>query len=655
MAKKQIKGASHSKAKTVTPVETSWLKWGIFLFGFLLYANTITHDFTQDDAIVITENQYTQQGIQGIPGLLSKDTFFGFFKEAGKANLVSGGRYRPLTPIMFAIEYQIAGNSPWLGHLVNALLYGLTGFILFQFLILFLGKIGFKKQCIWIAGITTFIFLSHPLHTEVVANIKGRDEMMSFLFSILSLWATIKYLISSQWKYGIYAGLALFLALLSKENAITFVAVIPLALYLVKNNSISKMLKVSLPVFMAAIGFMLVRTSVLGFDFGSSPLEILNNPFLKIEGNQFVPFTFAEKTATILFTLGKYIQLFLFPHPLTHDYYPRHIEIMQWLDWKVLLSGLVYILLALSAIWGFRKMKVSKNAKVIFFGTLYYLITLSIVSNIIFPIGTNMSERFMYMPSLGLSLITGLGLWKLSSRFSAKSILLTTGIIVLLLSAKTITRNLVWKDNYTLFLTDINTSTRSAKLLNSVGGELISQSTDVSDPQKKDNMLREAQSYLRRALEIHPNYKLAYLLLGNSHYYLKEYDQAIGMYRQTVKLDDSYQDGRRNLGIALRDGGKYVGETLNDPTKALNYLLEAEKYLPTDSETIRLLGVCYGRLGQTQQAIVYFEKEISLAPNNASTYFNLAIAYQSLGNMQKAQENFEKAKSLDPEILNRNR
>jgi tetratricopeptide (TPR) repeat protein len=127
------------------------------------------------------------------------------------------------------------------------------------------------------------------------------------------------------------------------------------------------------------------------------------------------------------------------------------------------------------------------------------------------------------------------------------------------------------------------------------------------------------------------------------------------MYRQTVKLDDSYQDGRRNLGIALRDGGKYVGETLNDPTKALNYLLEAEKYLPTDTETIRLLGVCYGRLGQTQQAIVYFEKEISLAPNNASTYFNLAIAYQSLGNMQKAQENFEKAKSIDPEILNRNR
>lgn len=655
MSKKQTKGTSHSKAKAVSTIGPSWLKWAIFLFGFLLYANTITHDFTQDDAIVITENQYTQQGIQGIPGLLSKDTFFGFFKEAGKANLVSGGRYRPLTPVMFALEYQLAGNAPWLGHLVNALLYGLTGFILFQFLMLFLGKIGMKRQTIWIAGLTTFIFLSHPLHTEVVANIKGRDEMMSFLLSILSLWATIKFFTSRHLKYGIYAGLALFLAMLSKENAITFVAVIPLALYVIKDSSISQIFKATIPIFIATVGFMLLRTSVLGFDFGGTPLELLNNPFLKIESNQYVPFTFGEKTATILFTLGKYIQLFLFPHPLTHDYYPRHIEIMHWFDWEVLLSGLVYILLTLSAIWGMRKMKVSNNAKVIFFSTAYFLITLSIVSNIIFPIGTNMSERFLYMPSLGLSLMAGLALWKLNSRFSSQTVFAATTIIVLLFSVKTFTRNLVWKDNYSLFLTDIRTSTRSAKLLNSVGGEMITQSSNESDPQKKDIMLREAQSYLRRALEIHPNYKLAYLLLGNSHYYLKEYDQAIGMYRQTIKLDGSYKDGQRNLGIALRDGGKYIGETLNDPTKALRYLLEAEKLLPTDSETIRLLGVCYGRLGQTQQAITYFEKEISLAPDNASTYFNLAIAYQSLGNMQKAQENFEKAKSIDPEILNRNR
>ncbi|MCE2823582.1 MAG: hypothetical protein LW693_14320 [Saprospiraceae bacterium] len=72
----------------------------IFIFATLLYANTLTHGFVLDDAIVITDNMYTQQGVKGIGGILSKDTFFGFFKVEGKEALVSGGRYRPMTLVI---------------------------------------------------------------------------------------------------------------------------------------------------------------------------------------------------------------------------------------------------------------------------------------------------------------------------------------------------------------------------------------------------------------------------------------------------------------------------------------------------------------------------------------------------------------------------
>jgi hypothetical protein len=65
-----------------------WAKWGIMLLGMLLYANTLGHEYTQDDAIVIYDNMYTVKGVAGIPGILSKDTFYGFFKEAGKEKLV---------------------------------------------------------------------------------------------------------------------------------------------------------------------------------------------------------------------------------------------------------------------------------------------------------------------------------------------------------------------------------------------------------------------------------------------------------------------------------------------------------------------------------------------------------------------------------------
>ncbi|MBV6652333.1 MAG: hypothetical protein KI786_01165, partial [Mameliella sp.] len=78
--------------------------WGLFALSFLLYANTLGHDYALDDAIVIYDNMFVKDGISGIPGILSKDTFYGFFKEEGKAALVAGGRYRPFSLILFAIE-----------------------------------------------------------------------------------------------------------------------------------------------------------------------------------------------------------------------------------------------------------------------------------------------------------------------------------------------------------------------------------------------------------------------------------------------------------------------------------------------------------------------------------------------------------------------
>ncbi len=656
MSKRNQKSKVQAKRKKIqrSPFP-HWTRWAIFIFGFLLYANTIPHDYTQDDAIVITDNQFTQKGIAGIPGLLANDTFFGFFKVEGKSKIVSGGRYRPLTPVMFAIEHQVAGNAPWLGHLINAILYGVTGLVVFQFLLLFLAKIGLSGEAPWIALLTTGLFLLHPLHTEVVANIKGRDEMMAFLLSMVALWTATRYADTQKLKFAVLSGVSLFLALLSKENAITFIVIIPLALYLMKHKTTGNLIGSSVPAIIAVVLFMALRTSILGLDFGGTPSELLNNPFLKIENNEYVPFTFGEKSATIMYTLGRYLQLFLFPHPLTHDYYPRHIGIMHWTDWQVWISFLLYAGLTVLVFRLLFMKKMSPRVKLVLFGILYFLVTLSIVSNIIFPIGTNMSERFMYMPSLGLCLIAGWGLTLLKKRFSTRAMWITAGLIFLLLGIRTITRNTVWKDNFTLFLTDIQTSKESAKLLNSVGGELITQGVSVENETERNQMFREAQPYLKKALQIHPNYKLAYLLLGNSHFYLGEYAEAIAMYRQTLKLDPSYGEGMKNLGFALRDGGKALGEKQNDPQGALTYLLEAEKYLPDDSETMRLLGVAYGRLGQPQNAIRYFEKELALASSNASTYFNLGIAHQNAGNLEKAKEYFEKAQELDPEILNKNR
>ena len=117
-----------------------------------------------------------------------------------------------------------------------------------------------------------------------------------------------------------------------------------------------------------------------------------------------------------------------------------------------------------------------------------------------------------------------------------------------------------------------------------------------------------------------------------------------------MKIDPDYIEGKRNLGVALRDAGKNQGEKMNNLTGAISLLEEAVTYLPDDFQTFHLLGVAYGQKGETQKAITYFTKEIELAPKNATAYFNLGIAYQHAGDEANAKINFDKAKSIDPNL-----
>jgi len=134
-------------------------------------------------------------------------------------------------------------------------------------------------------------------------------------------------------------------------------------------------------------------------------------------------------------TLGKYISLLFFPHPLTHDYYPRHIEIMTFANIGVILSILTYLALVIIAILGIRK------KKILSFAILYFLITMSIISNVVFPIGTNMSERFMFMPSLGFALAVSFLGWKYLFVKNQMIYKVLFGLVILGFSIKTITRN----------------------------------------------------------------------------------------------------------------------------------------------------------------------------------------------------------------------
>ncbi len=639
----------------------------IFLFSFLLYGQTISYDYTLDDTIVIKSNNFTREGIQGIPDLLQYDTFTGFFGIQKK--LVAGGRYRPLSLITFAIEYELFGLNPGISHFINILLYGLTGVLLYRILLMLLVRFQSKRWYYSIPFITTMLFLAHPLHTEVVANIKGRDEIMTFLGSLWALFLSLKYLQNPRIKYLIYSFIAFFLGLLSKENTITFLAVIPFAVYFFSETKFRQIAIITIPLLLASAIFLLIRQSILG-DF-SAPVarELMNNPFLDA--------SISEKFATIFYTLGLYLKLIFFPHPLTYDYYPKHIPILSWGDFGAWFSLFLYVAMGAFALWGLKKKSLPA------FAIWFYLATLSVVSNLVFPVGTFMNERFVYISSLAFSLVVGwalvekLPLWIPNQSRYLKTLPIILGVLLLSYSLKTWTRNPAWENDFTLFTTDVETSVNSAKG-NAAVASKYREAAEIPGilPAERDKNYRKAIEHWDKALTIHPKYYDVALDLGLTQFkYDQNIEKTIAYLKKAYQINPDNTKGYQFYSAILKDMenpqvklnfyleyneafpkryyvlyeiGSTYGRDLNDLDQAIQFLLEATQVKPKGSEAWKDLGVAYGFKGDYEKAIAHSKKALELKPDDAQTCVNIALTYRNLGNETEAAKYFKRAAEIDP-------
>ena len=614
----------------------------LVILSFVLYINTLGHDFVLDDAIVISENMYTQQGVFGWKGLLTKDTFHGFFKEDGKDQLVAGGRYRPLSPMLFALVYQIAGNSPFAFHLINILLYAAFCWLLYVFFCTFCRLLRIKSEKD-IAFVASLLFAAHATHTEVVANIKGADEILSAMGGIATLILLMRYQEKNQIKDLLLAALTFFLSLLAKENTVTLLAIAPLTLFMTHQKKWTSIVRPTITLLGVFIIYFFIRSSVVGWPWdGITPNELMNNPFMRYEGQVLVPMTLSETLGTNFYTLLIYLKLLVFPHPLIHDYYPRQIPIHLITSGLSLVSIVIHLFLAGWALWMIRR----KN--LIAYGILFYLLAMSVTSNFVFPVGTNMSERFLFFPSIGFSLIASYVLIKLihKNQIIGWSCI---ALIIILLCTKTIMRNPAWKNNYVLFQTDVKNAPNSAKLQNAAAGSIVTKFESLKEGPEKTRMMGKAVDHAAEALCIHPLYKNAHLLKGNAHLYQKEYEEAITSYENALRIDPAYPEALNNMQIALRTAGRHYGEKVGDFDKSLALLKRAYEMKADDAEAIRLIGVAYGMKGTHSKAVEYFNKLVELKPNNVEYLKMLGTALHHNGQIDDSNRVLTKAKTLDPE------
>lgn len=615
----------------------------LFALAFLLYANTLGHDFALDDAIVITDNEVVKRGVAGFGDLFTNDTFYGFFGEAGKDQLVAGGRYRPLTPAMFAVERQIS-DGPFLHHLLNALWYGLLVVVVF----LFVRDLAHTDERApwWFAVAVAALFAAHPLHTEAVANIKGRDEVIALLGAVAGTWWIFRSAERDNILGAAAGAMMVFLGCLAKENALTFLAVIPAVLLLFggKQKNLNRF-NYFLPALVAVVLFLVVRSSVIGLSLGDPVRELMNNPYLELKNGVWVDMSTSNRLATVMHTLWEYLRLLFVPTGLVHDYYPMAVPMKSWGQLTPWLGLLLHAGLGVFALLKFR------THRFMALGILIYLASLSIVSNVFFSVGTNMSERFLFMPSLGWA-IAVTGLLVVLLRRLGGAVAFVVPVVVLAFGAMTIARNPVWKDNFTLFTTDVLKQPNSAKLLNAAGGVRVDTYQKLRSEQQPGNqqLLTSALTDLSRAVGIHPTYKNAYLLRGNANLLLKNYDAAIADYDQALALDGGYQAATDNLVVALTAAGQDAGEAKGDLQKAFQYLRRAEQLAPNDYETLRLLGVASGVSGRLDQALDYFRRAAEARPNDAEARWNYGIALYNGGNPQAAEVEFQAAERIKPGI-----
>jgi len=496
----------------------------IFALGVGLYIYTVKFDYVLDDQIVITKNDFTKQGIAGIGKIMSTESMQGYFGE--QKNLVVGARYRPLSIVTFAIEHQMWGLNPFMSHLMNVLLYALSGILLYRILLLLFPLKSDDNAFLNIPFIASLLFIAHPIHSEVVANVKGRDEIMTLMGALGSLYFTFKYLAKRDNLSLILSGVMFFLGLLSKENAITFLAVIPLAVFIAHKAEASDYTKVMIPLVVATVVYLMIRYSVIGYFLsnGEKITDLMNNPFVEMNVGQ--------KLATIFYTLIVYLKLQLFPHPLTHDYYPYAIPKVGWTNIWSILSLLIHVGLGVFALRNI------KSKSIPAFAILFYLFTISIVSNIVFPVGTFMNERFVYISSIGFCVAAA---WALLTYVMPKSKPLAIALLsiaALALSAKTIARVPAWKDKLSLNTAAIKTSHNSARANCFMATALFEQFQKEKDPVKQKALLTDINKYIKKSLEIYPDYFSAMQMysgvLGSNYALDRNLDNLLAGFKQIL-------------------------------------------------------------------------------------------------------------------------
>jgi len=362
------------------------------LISLLAYANSFSAGFVYDNAMLLEDPRLRELSGSNI-GLIFQHTYWWPTSEAGL--------YRPFTTLSYLLNYAVLGNAqqPAGYHVINFLLhlgnvslvYALTRRFLREF---------------WPAFFAAALWAVHPVLTESVANIIGRSDLLAGL-AVLS--GFLMYLKSTESagarRFAWLAGLAAVTAagVFSKESAVVIAGVI--ALYELTwwkerkaaGPRAAEEREVRAPPrypLLLGLGATLLPIAVMLFQ-RSSVLAAAHIPKVPFLDNPIVGASFWRGRLTALAVIPLYLGLTLWPARLSADYSYAQIPIVHgsWQDWTACLAVVAAALLVVA---------LYRWKRTAFFLAGFAAIAFLPTSNLLFPIGTIMAERFLYLPAIGL-------------------------------------------------------------------------------------------------------------------------------------------------------------------------------------------------------------------------------------------------------------
>jgi protein O-mannosyl-transferase len=610
----------------------------IVLITFIIYGNSINNEYSLDDNIVVDGVGKVSEGIKGIPEIFT--THYATDKEQSYG-------YRPLVLLTFAIEKQFFKGLPVtqtnkekkrkdkltqanISHFVNVLLYALTGIVLINLLLLL-----FKDYNRLLPFLITLLFIIHPLHTEPVANIKSRDELMMLLGVLLALIHYLKFSFTSKYKYLLFAFGFVLMAFLSKKSALSLIGLVPVVLYFSKANY-KKILISTASIICVGIVFVAVKKGLVSVS-GSRDVKYFENPLL-YEGS------FMDRVTVGLYCSWFYLKMLIFPKDMAYYYGYNYIPMANWSFYQVWLAVIFYVPLGIYGFWRFLQRDVLGLGIVLWLGVMLAFI------NVLFPIVGIVADRFTYMFSLGFCIVLGVLLMKIfkidltndSVQLKLSSgFLIAVGVIAVLYSARVINRNPDWHDYLTTYYADLEVVENSAKAHAMISNTLYAKiRKNKKDPRNRE-YTNEIVKHYKRAIEIDSTYLTCYSNLGSAYIDLMN-DNQNGLYycEKVVAMKPDYFEANLNAAVS--------SQRLNQADKAFKYYMNAIEVNPDQTRIYGMFNDFLSENNMVEKGIAKLKLITEKSTKPKHLYMNIANLYsKDRSNLDASIHYFTQAYSYD--------